>query len=342
MSGLPPDHELYARAALPAYGRDQDAPLRLLSLSENATYLVDDADPMVLRVHRPGYHSLDGIRSELSWMTALREQTPVETPHLIRAVDSSDVVTARPAARDGCTLHVDAVTFIPGCTAEENPDAVGFDELGRLNALMHDHVRTWAAPDFFTRFRWDVDATLGPDARWGNWRLAPGLTDIDTVEQAAAEVGRRLTEFGCGPDRFGLIHADLRMANLMVGPSDIGAGGSGKITVIDFDDCGWSWYLTDVGAVVSFIEDTPAGEKMIADWLRGYREVRGIPDDHLQLIPTFVMLRRLMLTAWVASHAEADAAIAFTDGFAAGTVELARRYLTDRGWLRDAIFPTQL
>ena len=41
VSGLPADHQEYARAALPSYGRDPDAPLRLLSLSENATYLVD-------------------------------------------------------------------------------------------------------------------------------------------------------------------------------------------------------------------------------------------------------------------------------------------------------------
>ena len=94
MSGLPSDHESYARAALAAYGRDRDSPLRLLSLSENATYLVDDGDPMVLRVHRPGYHSLEAIRSELRWMAALREQTPVVTPELIPARDGSDVVSA--------------------------------------------------------------------------------------------------------------------------------------------------------------------------------------------------------------------------------------------------------
>jgi Ser/Thr protein kinase RdoA (MazF antagonist) len=123
------------------------------------------------------------------------------------------------------------------------------------------------------------------------------------------------------------------MANLMVDPSDA----SGRITVIDFDDCGWSWYLFDLAAVVSFIEDTPEAERMIADWLRGYREVRDIPGDHLEMIPTLVMLRRLMLTAWVASHADADAAIAFTDGFATGTARLAERYLTDRDWLRDAM-----
>lgn len=331
MSGLPPDHESYARAALAAYGREVDSPLRLLSLSENATYLVDDGDPMVLRVHRPGYHSLDGIRSELHWMAALREQAGVQTPELIPARDGRDVVAAEV---NGNTLHVDAVTLISGCTAEEQPDVVGFDELGRITAAMHDHVQQWTAPQYFTRFRWDIDATLGGQARWGNWRHAPGLTAADeaVVERAAADVGRRLTEFGCGTDRFGLIHADLRMANLMVDPADA----SRSITVIDFDDCGWSWYLFDLAAVVSFIEDTPEAERMIADWLRGYLEVRDMPVAHLEMIPTLVMLRRLMLTAWVASHADADAAIAFTDGYATGTARLAERYLTDRDWLRDA------
>jgi Ser/Thr protein kinase RdoA (MazF antagonist) len=334
MSGLPPDHESYARAALPFYGRDRDTPLRLLSLSENATYLADDGDPMVLRVHRPGYHSLDGIRSELKWMAALREQSGVVTPELIPARDGSDVVGARVADN---TLHVDAVTFIPGCTAEEQPDVVGFDELGRITAAMHDHVQEWTAPEYFTRFRWDVEATLGREARWGNWRHAPGLTAPDEaiIERAAAEVGRRLTEFGCGTDRFGLIHADLRMANLMIDPDDASA----SITVIDFDDCGWSWYLFDLAAVVSFIEDTPEAERMISEWLRGYVQLRDIPAAHLDMIPTLVMLRRLMLTAWVASHADADAAIAFTDGYATGTARLAERYLTDRDWLCDAIHP---
>jgi Ser/Thr protein kinase RdoA (MazF antagonist) len=333
MPGLPPDHESYARAALAAYGRERDTPLRLLSLSENATYLADDGDPMVLRVHRPGYHSLAAIRSELKWMAALREQTPVATPELIPARDGCDVVAATVG---GNTLHVDAVTFIAGCTAEEEPDVVGFDELGRITAAMHQHVQRWTAPDCFTRFSWDVEATLGRRARWGNWRHAPGLTAPDEaiVERAAAEVGRRLTDFGCDTDRFGLIHADLRMANLMVDPE----GASASITVIDFDDCGWSWYLFDLAAVVSFIEDTPEAERMIADWLRGYHQVRDIPAAHLEMVPTLVMLRRLMLTAWVASHADADAAIAFTDGYATGTARLAKRYLTDRAWLRDAIY----
>ena len=333
MPGLPPTHELFGRAALPAYGRPADTPLRLLSLSENATYLVEDDDPIVLRVHRPGYHSLAAIRSELAWMRALRTETSVTTPELIPAQNGDDVVTAEV---DGELLHVDAVTFVPGCTAEEDPDAVGFDELGRLTAIMHDHTRRWPIPAGFTRFRWDLETILGPRARWGNWRLAPGLTETDHawIERAAADITAKLTEFGCAPDRFGLVHADLRLANLMVDPTDIGAG----ITVIDFDDCGWSWYLADLGAAVSFIEDTPAGERIIADWLTGYREIGAIPAAHLELVPSFVMMRRIMLTAWIASHHDADAAIGVGGQFAPGTARLAERYLEDRTWLREAIF----
>lgn len=333
VSGLPPDHDLYARAALPSYGRHPDAPLRLLSLSENATYLVDDGDPIVLRVHRADYHSLQAIRSELAWMAGLREQTDVVTPQLVPAHDGNEVVTA---ALNDHPLNVDAVTFVSGCTAEERPEAVGFDQLGRITAAMHDHVRDWRAPDFFTRFDWTAETMIGPEGRWGNWRHAPGLTDADEAicERAAARLQQRLAEFGTAPDRFGLIHADLRMANLMIDPEV----DSGSITVIDFDDCGWSWHLADLGAVVSFIEDTPEAETMIAGWLKGYRESRELPDEHLAMIPSFVLLRRLQLTAWVASHAHADSAIAFTEGFADGTARLAERYLGDGDWLRDAIY----
>jgi Ser/Thr protein kinase RdoA (MazF antagonist) len=89
---------------------------------------------------------------------------------------------------------------------------------------------------------------------------------------------------------------------------------------------------------VSFIEDTPEAEAMIAGWLAGYRETRELPVEHLDMIPSFVMLRRLQLTAWVASHAQADSAIAFADGFAEGTARLAQRYLGDTDWLKDAIY----
>ena len=272
------------------------------------------------------------VRSWPGWRR-FDDQTDVVTPQLIPAEDGSEVVTV---VRNDLPLNVDAVTFVAGCTAEEMPDAVGFDQLGRITAAMHDHVRSWEAPDYFTRFSWDADTMIGPDGRWGNWRHAPALTDADE-----AVIARAADDAATQADRVRL-HArsfrpDTRRSSDGEPDDRPRRSLSGPITVIDFDDCGWSWHLADLGAVVSFIEDTPEAEAMIAGWLAGYRESRELPAEHLDMIPTFVMLRRLQLTAWVASHAHADSAIEFADGFAEGTARLADRYLGDRGWLREAI-----
>lgn len=340
MSRMPTDHDLFARAALAHYGRSADSRLRLLSVSENATYLAEDpdgrAEPIVLRLHRPGYHDLDAIASELAWMNALREETDVRTPRVVPP-ESSDglVVTAQVGDR---SLLVDATELVPGCNAEEVTGALDFERLGQINAEMHRHAQRWNPPADFTRFTWDEDSILGPDARWGHWAEHPALSDAECarIAEAVDVVAQRLGEFGRTPDRFGLVHADLRLTNIMVDPANLGA----EPTVIDFDDSGWSWYLADLGAVVSWIEDRPEAEDIIADWLRGYRSVQPLPDSHLAMIPTFVLLRRLNLTGWTVTHADTEAACTVGAEFARGTAELAHRYLTDPTWLHHACAAT--
>ena len=45
------------------------------------------------------------------------------------------------------------------------------------------------------------------------------------------------------------------------------------------------------------------------------------------MLPDFVLLRRLMLLAWITSRAGSDTADAFRQGFAAGTMRLVHAYL---------------
>lgn len=322
------DYERFAHAALPHYGLDS-ATVMLLSYSENGTFLVEsETGRQVLRVHRPGYHSLAAIESELDWMESLRRDSAIATPQVIPAPDGRRVVEVRIGDE---TRLVDLFTFVPGTIAEDDASDISFSELGAITATLHEHVQRWQRPETFTRFRWDLDAMLGPDGRWGDWRDAPALSAADSAVIAEAErkVIHRLTNYGMGPERFGLVHADLRMSNLMVE--------GGKITVIDFDDCGWSWYLADLGAVVSFVEDTPDAARIIDEWLAGYRSVRDIPAADLAEIPTFVMLRRLMLTAWIGSHPESGPAQTLGHRYASGTAQLAQAYLTDPSWFRVAV-----
>ena len=82
---------------------------------------------------------------------------------------------------------------------------------------MHLHARAWRRPPGFTRLTWDFETSLGERApHWGRWRDGMGL---DREKEAlfartVAAVGRRLAAYGKGPGRFGLIHCDLRLANL--------------------------------------------------------------------------------------------------------------------------------
>lgn len=309
------------------WGLSPRTEVRLLNISENATFRADDpeaAAPIVLRVHRPGYHTRTEIESELAWIGALRADAVVRTPRPLDVAGGGHIAAFE---TDDGPREVVAFEFVPGEEPPQDERLVeGFRELGAINARLHGHARRWARPEWFTRKTWTFDSTVGRAPLWGDWRAGLGLTDEGraVLERAAAELERRLSDWGTGEERFGLIHADLRLANLLV--SD------GRIEVIDFDDCGFGWFGFDFAAAVSFIETDPRLTDMMAAWIAGYRSVAAFDEASAAMLPTFVMLRRLQLTAWIASHAETPTAQEMGDAFTHATVDIARRFL-DGQWM---------
>jgi Ser/Thr protein kinase RdoA (MazF antagonist) len=162
---------------------------------------------------------------------------------------------------------------------------------------------------------------VGDTPRWGRWQdgVGVGKDELATLGRAADLMAERLGRYGRGPDRFGLIHADVRLANLLVSGDDI--------QVIDFDDSGFGWFLFDLATAVSFIEHDPRVPAWCDAWLRGYRRILPLPAADEAEVPTFVLLRRLQLVAWVGSHRFADAALELGADFTRGCCEIAERYL---------------
>jgi Ser/Thr protein kinase RdoA (MazF antagonist) len=315
-------YDPFARAALAPFGFSPGARLTLLSLSENATYLIDDpADGRraVLRVHRTGYHQPGAVASELAWLQALRRDEGLGTAAVYRAVDGREVVDIQIGQ---VTRQTVLFEWLPGTAPPDDQLAEKFELLGGISARMHRHSRSWARPASFVRFSWDFDCCVGATPRWGRWQdgIGVGGQEREVLGRAAALIADRLHRFGAGPDRFGLIHADMRLANLLVSGPDI--------QVIDFDDCGFGWFGFDLGAALSFIEHDPRVPELCDAWVRGYRTVLPLPAADEAEVPTFVLLRRLQLVAWVGSHRFADAARELGADFTAGACELAERYLT--------------
>ncbi|SEK03531.1 Ser/Thr protein kinase RdoA involved in Cpx stress response, MazF antagonist [Cribrihabitans marinus] len=312
-----------ARSSLHLWAVPDGADIRLINVSENVTFLVEAPDGFraVLRAHREDYHSRRAIDSELAWLRALDADGAVPTPRVYAGRDGRAIQTGRTPGLERPRFMV-LFHFIEGHAPDEDGDLTpGFEELGALAARCHQHVLRWPRPEGFERLTWDTEAVFGPAPTWGDWRDAPNLDgDMRVVLERVERVVRaRLDRFGKAPDRYNLIHADMRLANLLVGPAGT--------RVIDFDDCGMGWFLYDFAAAISFIEDDPRIPALKSAWLRGYRTVRALSPEEEAEIDTFVMLRRMALLAWIGSHIEAPEPQQMAPTFAAGTAELGRAYL---------------
>jgi Ser/Thr protein kinase RdoA (MazF antagonist) len=318
--------------AAPRWSLPPKTPQQILSISENVTLLMGDPAqprsrfserPMTVRLHRSGYHSAQEIRSELAWIEALRAEKVVSTPGPRLAHDGQALQVLPDRDAPGGKRHAVAFDWVAG----QNPDPASedltpwFAILGRLTARLHNHAQSWQRPAFFTRKAWTLDSILGPKALWGPWQAAVGL-DADghaLLGQACAAISERLTAYGQDAARFGLIHGDLRLANLLVHDK--------TLQVIDFDDCGFSWFLFDFAAAISFHELDPAVPAWQDAWLSGYQEVRPLTAEDLAILPSLIMMRRLQLSAWLASHHEIPLAQQLGARFTEGTVAMARAYL---------------
>jgi Ser/Thr protein kinase RdoA (MazF antagonist) len=300
--------------------------VRLINHSENQTFLIEGPQQraFTLRVHRPGYQSHVSIESELAWLMALRRDTALAVPEPIPGRDGQ--LLQRFDSPRGERMAV-LFRFIDG--EEPRPDSnLGdlFVTLGNYAATMHEHVAHWQRPPGFHRQVWQAATILDADGPWGDWRIAPGVNDANRpiLDRLDSALWLRLADYGTGADRYGLIHADMRLGNLLVDGD--------KVTLIDFDDCGFCWFAYDFAAAISFHETNPAIPALRAAWLEGYQAVRQLSREDITAIDSMIMLRRMALLAWIGSHSDTRLAQQHMRGFADGTAQLAERYLRGPIW----------
>jgi Ser/Thr protein kinase RdoA (MazF antagonist) len=199
-----------AESLAPEWGLSDRTHVNLLTVSENATFRADDPArdaPVILRVHRPGYHTRAEIESELDWIEALRAEGVAAIPRPLPVRGGGHIAHFD---LDGESREVVAFEFMSGEEPAPDEDLVhGFHELGAISARLHGHVKGWARPAGFVRKTWNFDTTVGPTPHWGDWRAALGLTaDGQAVlERACVELKRRLDALR---NRAGSVRADPR------------------------------------------------------------------------------------------------------------------------------------
>ena len=313
-----------ATQALEAWEIGSSPQLKLISHRENAVFKVTTTSgKYVVRVHRFGYHTDDELRSELQWMEAL-SQSGIDTPEIIKSTEGGSFVTAQveevPEPR-----QVDLFRWINGVPisdlTDKDDELAMHRNIGELMARMHNHASEWTPLKGFTRHSWDIDGLLGENPVWGRFWEMSHFTEEQRqiIHQARGIAGKRLQEFGQGADRYGLIHCDFLPQNLLK-DDDI-------VRVIDFDDCGYGWYMFDIVTSLYSYGYQPNFDSILSAFVEGYRSQRQLSDEQLQAFDFFLLLRIMTSCGWLHTRPETETARQYGEVMAKSLVAKVNEFL---------------
>ena len=306
-----PTPEEFVRAAAvvaPAWGLEPIA-IEVLSHSENVVCRVtlDDGKRVVMRLHRPGYNSVLELESEVQWVASLAA-AGIPVPVALPMLDGGHYcLTKVGAGEDAERRMVGVVEWVEGSplggplTSADEGVVAHYTTIGKLAAKIREHSTMWVPPEGFQRRRWDLDGLLGDNPLWGRFWEVEALTDRQRALFSDARQGLRheLTELSTGPDRFGLIHSDLHLGNLM-------ADGS-NLTLIDFDDAGFGWFSHELACALHPGLGQPWFGDARAALVEGYSSVCPVTDDEIKSIDAFLAVRSLMIVGWLDARRELPA-----------------------------------
>jgi len=155
--------------------------------------------------------------------------------------------------------------------------------IGRIHALTKDYIPTdpsWRRPEWNSHGNLDLEDWLPP-----------------SESAALSKFQELMPHFNSLPkdrDGFGLIHQDAHGANFYVY--------EGQITLFDFDDCVYGWFIYDIAMVLFYAamwekDKTAFTSDFMADFLRGYKRENQLDPRWLKELPYFLKLREIDLYA---------------------------------------------
>jgi Ser/Thr protein kinase RdoA (MazF antagonist) len=312
-----------ARTALQAWG-DGDCTLSLLKYRENAVFRVATGGRPVaaMRLHRPGYRTDAHIRSEAAWMLALAADG-IDTPALVPTA-TGDVLTIAAAAGVPEPRQCDRMGWIEGRPLGSLEQGVKLDEhalraayatIGELAARMHEHANRWTAPAGFSRPAWDIDSLVGDTPVFGRFWELEVLDDAQRAVLLRARDDAREHLRRLGPARQ-LIHGDLVPDNILLDGE--------RLSVIDFDDCGWSWPVCELATSLFPLLVNGGFDAGLEGFLAGYGNVRAFPAHELEVLPGMLVARGLSYLGWPVGRPEIHSQRRVVEELVATAVEMVQ------------------
>ncbi len=297
--------------------------LQFIQHGENTTFraFIRGGHSYLLRLHRQGYHTVQAIEEELSWLEELQKQqiqsVLTQKPH--RTFDNQLVIKVchpkLPIERY-CTL----LKWIDGSLCGHTPAVKPLESIGRAIAMIQLTGR--GRPVQARRF-WTIENLIGTKPKLGSLENMPGIAPKTIAEllkiKSMVFTELKAYEKKCSGRR-GLIHADAHFGNVIKTKKGIG--------LIDFDDCGFGFYAYDLAIPMISIEmlckknpsklDFP---KSRDQFLKGYSTHQSWNQGDDRILPYFMAARNIAMVGWLNSRSDNPKLKAKLSKFATETLD---------------------
>ncbi|PKO05774.1 MAG: hypothetical protein CVU41_10145 [Chloroflexi bacterium HGW-Chloroflexi-3] len=285
------NNQLISKAAAQWFGRGK---IELLDDVANFVYQFRSENRWkILRITHSSHRSEEQIVAELDWVNYLHDYgVPVANPYLSKNKRFTEVFPVQ----DSYFTAV-AFTFAPGQLIENADPAQWntalFQNLGRIMGKMHKATKGFNPIHLPERRPEWYEVDMLKNARQ---YLPP---DQKEAADEMNEILQQFSQLPTSPDDYGLVHNDVNPTNFHVE--------NGKITLFDFDDCAYNWFINDIAVAMplySSMFKEPDWETRLCEYIvwfmRGYEEENYLDDKWLNLLP--ICLRLQNLITLVAMH----------------------------------------
>jgi Ser/Thr protein kinase RdoA (MazF antagonist) len=302
-----------ARAALDAYGL-RGARLTFLRYFANITYRVDVPGPVprgdssgpylpnryLLRVLLSNHWEY--AKGEMTWLRALSHEAALPVPEPVPTL-AGELLTriTTPGVPEGRIVSL--MRWVDGRkrTTELRPRHLR--ALGRLIARLHAFAAGWQPPEGFERYVWDWEGLLG--GRGFGYTVEELVASMpehlqEPFQLVSSEARAVMEDLGKGPDAYGLIHGDTYLENLLFK--------AGQVFPIDFEDCGFGYWLWDIAVALSQQPWTESWYRRRDAFLEGYAQVFPLPEPQLGHLNLFMAADYATGVLWASSFIQDDPA----------------------------------
>ncbi|MCG6137314.1 MAG: phosphotransferase [Nostoc sp. LLA-1] len=268
--------------ALRHYGLE-NAQLTRLGGASSINFKVDVDDmSYVLRLYSSARHNRVAISSELAWLSSLQNNTPLVLPEPTVNL-TRELVTGVSVDNDTETLCT-LMSWLEG-KIPPTVNALTDEQLvkvGSVMAQLHIYLQQFEPPESFKRHTFNEVHFSGClevlYTALSNTEL--DKNDLNSFKINANHIITHFAQLERKQDNFGIIHGDFHSGNYLVCDEEI--------YIIDFDRCGFGFYLYDLALALMELEEPQ--QKI---FLQGYETLKPLPANSTNIMQIFLCLAYL-------------------------------------------------